>query len=86
MINGEPEDELRRLIIAFYPADGEMAAFEAGSGSAKTSTRALLFFPNGWFLTKLLGFQGARLQVHKQPASQFRDRLDSGLFSQVSGL
>ena len=28
MINGEPEDELRRLIIAFYPADGEMAAFE----------------------------------------------------------
>eukprot|EP00438_Fugacium_kawagutii_P029914 Skav232660 [mRNA] locus=scaffold698:72386:78133:+ [translate_table: standard] len=29
MINGEPEDELRRLVIAFYPADGEMAAFEA---------------------------------------------------------
>ena len=28
MINGEPEDELRRLVIAFYPADGEMAAFE----------------------------------------------------------
>ena len=28
MINGEPEDELRRLVIAFYPADGEMAVFE----------------------------------------------------------
>ena len=32
MINGEPEDELRRLVIAFYPADGEMAAFEDSKG------------------------------------------------------
>ncbi|CAJ1399600.1 unnamed protein product [Effrenium voratum] len=28
MINGEPEDELRRLCISFYPADGELSAFE----------------------------------------------------------
>jgi len=28
MINGEPEDELRRLVIAYYPADGDVAVFE----------------------------------------------------------
>jgi len=28
MINGEPEDELRRLVIAYYPADGDIAVFE----------------------------------------------------------
>ena len=27
--NGEPEDELRRLVIAYYPADDEVAVFEA---------------------------------------------------------
>ena len=27
--NGEPEDELRTLVIAFYPADDETAVFEA---------------------------------------------------------
>lgn len=42
MINGEPEDELRRLVIAFYPADGEMAAFEAWTPRIRMS-----FHPNG---------------------------------------
>ncbi|CAJ1329887.1 unnamed protein product [Effrenium voratum] len=28
MMNGEPEDELRRLVIAYYPADDEVAVFE----------------------------------------------------------
>ncbi|CAE7443368.1 efhc2 [Symbiodinium natans] len=28
MINGEPEDELRRLVIAYYAADGDIAVFE----------------------------------------------------------
>jgi len=28
MINGEPEDECRRLVIAFYPMDDETAVFE----------------------------------------------------------
>jgi len=28
MANGEPEDELRKLVIAFYPADDETAVFE----------------------------------------------------------
>ena len=27
--NGEPEDELRKLVIAYYPADGDVAVFEA---------------------------------------------------------
>ena len=27
--NGEPEDELRRLVIAYYLADDEVAVFEA---------------------------------------------------------
>ncbi|CAE7443355.1 efhc2 [Symbiodinium natans] len=29
MVNGEPEDELRKLVIAYYPADGDVAVFEA---------------------------------------------------------
>jgi len=28
MVNGEPEDELRKLVIAYYPADGDVAVFE----------------------------------------------------------
>ena len=28
--NGEPEDELRRLVIAYYLADDEVAVFEVG--------------------------------------------------------
>lgn len=28
MVNGEPEDECRRLVIAYYPADDEVAVFE----------------------------------------------------------
>jgi hypothetical protein len=28
MVNGEPEDELRKFVIAFYPADDETAVFE----------------------------------------------------------
>eukprot|EP00434_Breviolum_minutum_P035511 symbB.v1.2.031437.t1/scaffold3650.1/size52688/1 len=51
MINGEPEDELRRLIIAFYPADGEMAAFEvpvrnSGHMGGRFSEKRLLKNPD----------------------------------------
>eukprot|EP00933_Yihiella_yeosuensis_P029645 TRINITY_DN2328_c0_g1_i3.p1 TRINITY_DN2328_c0_g1~~TRINITY_DN2328_c0_g1_i3.p1 ORF type:complete len:642 (-),score=125.53 TRINITY_DN2328_c0_g1_i3:262-2187(-) len=28
MVNGEPEDDMRKLVIAFYPADDEVAVFE----------------------------------------------------------
>jgi hypothetical protein len=48
MMNGEPEDELRQLVIAYYPADDEVAVFEvpvrnsghmAGKFAAKKRTR-----------------------------------------------
>jgi len=32
--NGEPEDELRRLVIAYYLADDEVAVFEAQGKSS----------------------------------------------------
>ena len=43
MINGEPEDELRRLVIAYYPADGDVAVFEVLlKGSIRGAIRDLL--------------------------------------------
>ncbi|CAK9020015.1 unnamed protein product [Durusdinium trenchii] len=73
MINGEPEDELRRLVIAFYPADGEMAAFEvpirnSGHMGGRFSEKRLLKNPDtGKYFTLSDLFVGQVITIAAQP-------------------
>ncbi|CAK8996895.1 EF-hand domain-containing family member C2, partial [Durusdinium trenchii] len=73
MINGEPEDELRRLVIAFYPADGEMAAFEvpirnSGHMGGRFSEKRLLKNPDTGKYFKLSDlFVGQVVTIAAQP-------------------
>jgi len=73
MMNGEPEDELRRLVIAYYPADDEMAVFEipvrnSGHMGGKFSDKRKIVNPDTGEYFKLTDlFVGQTVTVAAQP-------------------
>jgi hypothetical protein len=73
MINGEPEDESRRFVIATYPADDHVAVFEvqqrnSGHMAGKFAEKKRMFNPDsGTWFTPTDFFVGQTVQVASQP-------------------
>jgi len=78
MVNGEPEDELRRLVIAFYPADDETAVFEvpvrnSGHMAGKFADKRRIMNPDTGEYFKLADFfVGQTVRIASQPLQIIR--------------
>eukprot|EP00930_Biecheleria_cincta_P026836 TRINITY_DN1886_c0_g1_i1.p1 TRINITY_DN1886_c0_g1~~TRINITY_DN1886_c0_g1_i1.p1 ORF type:complete len:637 (-),score=99.94 TRINITY_DN1886_c0_g1_i1:238-2109(-) len=73
MVNGEPEDELRKFVIAFYPADDETAVFEipvrnSGHMAGKFADKRRIKNPDTGDTFRLHDFfVGQTVQIAAQP-------------------
>eukprot|EP00930_Biecheleria_cincta_P026837 TRINITY_DN1886_c0_g2_i1.p1 TRINITY_DN1886_c0_g2~~TRINITY_DN1886_c0_g2_i1.p1 ORF type:complete len:646 (-),score=106.88 TRINITY_DN1886_c0_g2_i1:13-1881(-) len=73
MVNGEPEDELRKFVIAFYPADDETAVFEipvrnSGHMAGKFADKRRIKNPDTGDTFRLHDFfVGQTVQIASQP-------------------
>eukprot|EP00931_Biecheleriopsis_adriatica_P033039 TRINITY_DN1920_c0_g1_i1.p1 TRINITY_DN1920_c0_g1~~TRINITY_DN1920_c0_g1_i1.p1 ORF type:complete len:626 (-),score=144.03 TRINITY_DN1920_c0_g1_i1:64-1941(-) len=73
MVNGEPEDELRRLVIAYYPADDDVAVFEvpvrnSGHMGGKFADKRRIVNPDTGEYFKLSDlFVGQTVTIASQP-------------------
>jgi len=73
MVNGEPEDELRKFVIAFYPADDETAVFEipvrnSGHMAGKFADKRRIKNPDTGDSFRLHDFfVGQTVQIASQP-------------------